>query len=282
MLVPTMTPEEIFAELQKDYDFLNNKIREKCVSPFCKYVKRAMRGPFVKVYTLTSSKTSIQYGVICFAYNKGEWKNPHVLVYTRYSHEGGTTLIMFEEDRFAIRIYTPHFMARYKERFGELLNDEQETLLVSSPMVMFILRNHDDLEPDTMSALQEVLPKEELKKFEHGEGKFIQDENYERYTMVCQDGLCLCERHKQNNCISIYDTYISPDKFFENQVLDFMPAANLLLLRRLHNAYPTLRKVFQTTFDTAQETYREHPLYERIVKVHKIVVDLYNKYPTVY
>lgn len=282
MLVPTMTPEEIFAELQKDFNFLNNKISEKCISPFCKYVKRAMRSPFYKLYTLTSPRTSIQYEVLCFAYNKGEWKKPHVVVFTDFSHEWGKTLIMFEEERFAIRIYTPHFMARYKERFGELCNEDQERILSSSPMLTFILRNHDDIEPDTMSALKEILSAEEFKKYEPGESRFIQDEDYKRYVMVCQDGLCLCERHKQNDCISIYDTYISPDKFYENQALDFMPAVNLLFLRRMHNAYPTLRRMFQTTFDTAQETYRDAPLREHVIQVHKVVVELYNKYPTVF
>ena len=240
MLVPTMTPEEIYAEMYKDSAWLQDRIADKIYPSIQKMIKRRSLFPFFHVTSVKSAKTHIEYNVAFFAYSRGDWNRPYCVIYTKYTHESGKTLVYIEHNRFAIRIYTPHFMQRFKERQNEYVSDN-ETLANIDLELLFIARNWEVKEMDLLKSFAEESQNQKLsQKFEEisSWSKFKQDSDYERYTVACLLGMCLCERNKKHPDISIFDTFVTPDLFKFNQWIDFVPAYSHVVLNTLTRVYP--------------------------------------------
>ena len=84
MLVPTMTPEEIYAEMHKDADWLWNQIVKKFHPVFQKQVKRSNSFPCAKMFLATSRDTKITYHIVFVVHNRGGWdKIPTIIIYTQ-------------------------------------------------------------------------------------------------------------------------------------------------------------------------------------------------------
>lgn len=245
MIVPTMTPEEIFSEIQKDVYFLQEKTDELALK-YSKLAKRATRFPHFHFYLLSSKKTMINYYVLCYAYRRGEWDHPHSIVYTEYAHEGGKTLVLLENEEFAIRIYTPHFFSRFKER--ELAIKKMFPYLMdSAPHATFLLRNKAVKEANVLQMMFETMgekPEDYKDLFEHN-SRFFQDEDYERIPMNCIDGLCLTERCKANPKINIYNTFVSYDQLKGSQQFDYMLNVPHLILEKMNYVYPNQRSTWE-------------------------------------
>lgn len=240
MLVPTMTPEEIYAEMYKDAVWLQDKIKYKIYPAIQKMIKRESRFPFFNLSSIKSKKTHIEYNIAFFAYSKGDWNRPYCVIYTKYTHESGRTLVYIERDRFAIRIYTPHFMQRFKERQNEFVS-QNDTLANIDLELLFIARNWEVEEMNLLKNFAEKYQHQQLsQKLDEVSSwsKFKQDSDYERYTVACLLGMCMCERNKKNPSISIFDTFITPDLFKWNQWLDFIPAYSQVVLNNLTRVYP--------------------------------------------
>lgn len=240
MLVPTMTPEEIYADMCKDAAWLNDQITYKIYPSVQKKIKRCTIFPFIHGCTLQSKVTKNQYNIIFFAYSRGDWNRPYSVIYTKYTHESGKTLIHIENARFAIRIYTPHFISRYKERMADLVENYRGLASVDIE-AFFILRNWDVVEMHTLKDFCRANPNSGLAKHLEridNQSKFWKDSDYERYSVACSMGMCLCERHKTNPYISIYDTFISPDLLKETQWVDFVPAYSHVMLNSLCRVHP--------------------------------------------
>lgn len=240
MLVPTMTPEEIYAEMHKDAAWLQNEISYKIYPQYSKRVKKMLRFPDLKPYTLISKTTHIEYVVIFFSYQHSDWKRPYCVVYTKYAHETGNTLVYLENDRFAIRLYTSHFLQRYRERNAENIAKFEHIANLDFEF-FFILRNWDVDEMQFNKSMIEQMPKNpywKSVKEQMENSRFWQDPDYERYSVACLSGMCLCERHKENKDISIYDTYISFDLLKSSQGLDFMGSYSIVFLNALDRVYP--------------------------------------------
>lgn len=240
MLVPTMTPEEIYADMCKDAAWLNDQITYKIYPSVQKKIKRCTIFPFIHGCTLESKVTKNQYNVIFVAYSRGDWNRPCSIIYLKYTHESGKTLIYIENHRFAIRIYTPHFISRYKERMADLVNKFSE---ISSLDIeaFFMLRNWDVVEMSTLKDYRSANPNSDLTKTLENiesQSRFKKDSDYERYTVACAMGVCLCEKHKTNPNISIYDTFLSPDLLKETQMVDFVPAYSHVMLNAMCREYP--------------------------------------------
>lgn len=240
MLVPTMTPEEIYAEMAKDVNDLASAINTRYIPEFAKTIRRTQRFPEAKPYVWVSRKTRIEYILIFVAYRKADHKKvPHFFVYTIYSHETGRNLVYIEPDRFAIRIYTPHFIQRYKERdpaLAEALSNISDYYFECA----FLLRNHRVKETEFMKHLDETVddPLYIEGREKEKRSRFWQDPDYERYTVACERGLCLCERNKANPNISIYDTFVAYDMLKPTQYIDFTQAVVPLVLDRIALYYP--------------------------------------------
>lgn len=266
MLVPTMTPEEIYAEMYKDAEWLEDKINCKLTLEAMKLAKRAKRFPWHKVYVVKSEKTQISYNVIFLAHQRGDWNRLMCIIYTKYSHESGKTLIYLERKRFAIRIYTPHFLQRYKERQKEHVEKFQDFASLDIEF-FFLLRNWEVAEMTLFKSFIDEDPNsfvaQKIKEMQN-RTKFWQDSDYERYSVACIMGMCLCERHKQNKNISIFDTFISPDLLKGEQFLDFIPAYAQVLLNAIVREYPRQRELISREWEHTLESsndVEDKPLY---------------------
>lgn len=164
MLLPTMTPEEIYAEMHKDAEWLENTINKKFVPQYQKGAKRATNYPYLKSFYEVSPKTLITYWVVMIAYHRSDWKKPRVAILAKYSHEYGTNIIYIENDRFAIRLYTPHFMQRIKERCSAM-NYKVPIEMNHFEDMMLILCNRD---------VEELTMWKELEK-EHKDNELYQE-----------------------------------------------------------------------------------------------------------
>ena len=245
MLVPTMTPEEIYAEMRKDALWLQNKMNDKLIPEARKKVKRAKRYPYITRYVLKSENTNIEYRAVFFAYQHRDWENPRCILYTKYAHESGKTLVYLEQNRFAIRLYTHHFLHRYRERLSERA-EELSALANLDFELYFIIQNWDVEEMRTINYMINADPDSELAKIlksQKEKSRFWQDPDYERYSAACLSGVCLCERHKSNPNISIYDTFINISMLKLTQLVDFIPAYSRVFLEKICYCYPRQRKI---------------------------------------
>jgi hypothetical protein len=105
----------------------------------------------------------------------------------------------------------------------------------------FMLRNWDVVEMRTLKDFRIANPNSDLTKTLENienQSRFKKDSDYERYTVACAMGVCLCEKHKTNPNISIYDTFLSPDLLKETQMVDFVPAHTHVMLNAMCREYP--------------------------------------------
>lgn len=245
MLVPTMTPEEIYAEMYKDAAWLQNRVNNKLIDEAKKKAKRAKRFPHVSLNTLISEKTNIEYKIVFYTYQHGDWDRPRMFIYTKYTHEMGKTLVYIEQSKFAIRIYTPHFMQRYKERQHEHVQ-EFSPLANKDIEFFFLLRNWDVEEMKVIKGVLQTEPDDEIAVAINElqtHSRFWQDPEYERYSVACISGMCLCERHKKNPNISIFDTYINHFMIKYSQMFDYIPAFARVFLDAVVRAYPRQKHI---------------------------------------
>ena len=238
MIVPTMTPEEIYAEMYKDAEWLQERVNNILTPNYCKLAKRAKNYPYIKSYCEISPKTQIVYDIFYWSYVRSDWNRPQYIIYTTYSHEGGKTLVYIEKKGFSIRIYTPHFMSRYRERDEERMSQCDGGLNID---LCFIIKNYDVQEMRFFKNISEnmrdnpyimqLLGQQQL-------SRFWQDPDYERYSAACLRGVCLCERHKKNPHISIFDTFISYDLLKDSQRIEYAMAYVHVFLRAVEKKYP--------------------------------------------
>ena len=284
MLVPTMTPEEIYAEIRKDANPLWDAISMRFGAELQRIVRRSQRFPLIKGYTWQSKNTKIEYNVVFIAYRKAERKFiPHFLVYTMYSYESGRNIVYIDNKNFAIRIYTPHFIQRYKERdaiFAQLDND----VVNQNAELFFLLKNYRVNEASVTKQLDELVTSPAFVEMREQEKqtRFWQDPDYERYSAACESGLCLCERNKANPNISIYNTFIAYDMLQGTQLIDFAQAVVPVVLDRLSLYYPRQKAVWQKEWNDFAASVAQNEkmdLFEKSKAVLEKLSELNKRYP---
>ena len=282
MLLPTMTPEEIYAEMHKDAEWLENTINKKFVPLFQKGAKRATNFPYFKPFYDVSSKTLITYWVVMIAYHRSDWKKPRVAIFTKYSHEYGSNIIYIENDRFAIRLYTPHFLQRIKERCSAM-NYKVPIEMNQYEDMMLVLCNRDVEELTLWKDLEKNHKDNEMYQELYAEAhqtKFWQDPDYERYGVACDSGLCLCERSKKNPNISIYNTIISPDMLIDIQRYDFFKSYILVFLRAMEREYPRQRDTWGREYEQLRNSTEDIDAF--IKGFVDLMIDFAKRYPRHY
>lgn len=284
MLLPTMTPEEIYAEMAKDANDLAAAINARYIPEFAKTIRRAQRFPLIKGYTWQSKNTKIEYNVVFIAYRKAERKFiPHFFVFTMYSYESGRNIVYIDNKNFAIRIYTSHFILRYKERdaiFAQLDND----VVNQNAELFFLLKNYRVNEASVTKQLDELVTSPAFVEMREQEKqtRFWQDPDYERYSAACESGLCLCERNKANPNISIYNTFIAYDMLQGTQLIDFAQAVVPVVLDRLSLYYPRQKAVWQKEWNDFAASVAQNEkmdLFEKSKAVLEKLSELNKRYP---
>lgn len=254
MLVPTMTPEEIYREIYSDVNWLQEQIL-RLFPGVEREIKRSKQFPLLTARIINSPKTKIEYNLAFFAYQKSDWDKRHFIIYTIYSHEGGKTLVYIDNKKFAIRIYTPHFMQRYKERHADYVN-ENSHIAKYGIEVFFILRNWEVVEMTRIKTIiQETMETDpdlaRTLEYRMTKSKFEQDPNYERYSVACMHGMCLCERSKDKNIdISIYNTFVATKQLIEEQFIDFIYAYGEVVLTTICRMYSRQRDMIAKEWNT--------------------------------
>lgn len=254
MLVPTMTPEEIYREIYSDVKWLQERIF-RLFPGVEKEIKRSKQFPFIAARIINSPMTKIAYNIVFFAYQKSDWDKRHFIIYTTYTHEGGKTLVYVDNKKFAIRIYTPHFMQRYKERHADYVN-ENSHITKYGIEVFFILRNWEVVEMTRIKTIiQETKDTDpnlaRTLEYRMTKSKFEQDPNYERYSVACMHGMCLCERSKDKNIdVSIYNTFVATKQLIEEQFIDFIYAYGEVVLTSICRMYSRQRDMIAKEWNT--------------------------------
>ena len=254
MLVPTMTPEEIYRAIYSDAKWLQDRIF-RLFPEIEKQIKRSKQFPLLTARIINSPKTKIEYNLAFFAYQKSDWDKRHFIIYTTYTHEGGKTLVYVDNKKFAIRIYTPHFMQRYKERHADYVN-ENSHIAKYGIEVFFILRNWEVVEMTRIKTIiQETMETDpdlaRTLEYRMTKSKFEQDPNYERYSVACMHGMCLCERSKDKNIdISIYNTFVATKQLIEEQFIDFIYAYGEVVLTTICRMYSRQRDMIAKEWNT--------------------------------
>ena len=277
-----MTPEEIYAEMYKDAEWLQNEISFKIYPVYSKRVKKLLKFPDMKKYSLCSKVTHITYEVVFFSYQHSDWKRPYCVIYTKYTHESGKTLVYIERDRFAIRLYTSHFLQRFRERNAEHVERFEELANLDFEF-FFILKNWDVAELKFNKEMIEQAPnnpywKNIKNQIEHS--RFWQDPDYERYSVACISGMCLCERHKVNSNISIYDTFISSNLLKSSQGFDFMSGYTQVFLNALQRAYPRQKVMIIKEWNEMLDSLPENDSERGIDMFFGKLDELADRYPT--
>ena len=200
MLLPTMTLSEIKSELEKDISiYLEQLIHmEKSKTKYARmYIPNF---PYISSKVVTSKKTNISYNYVIYIHNKYRQKDPRFIVYTKYAHSWGTTIIeiLFVKGRFEYQIFTPHFIKRYRERMNL-----DESLSSSEVFLKYRLNNGSSNKLDSFLV--------------DDEEKYYHDGDIEYYGDIVPEGACVCEVDKKEPNIIVHNTFISREIFFKSQ-----------------------------------------------------------------
>lgn len=200
MLLPTMTLSEIKSELEKDISIYIQQLylMDKNKTKYARmYIPNF---PYISSKLVTSKKTNISYNYVTYIHNKYRQKDPRFIVYTKYAHSWGTTIIeiFFIKDHFEYQVFTPHFIKRYRERMKL-----DESLSSSEVFLKYRLHNGTSNKLDTFLV--------------DDEEKYYHDGDIEYYGDIVPEGACVCEVDKKEPNIIVHNTFISRDIFFKSQ-----------------------------------------------------------------
>lgn len=221
MLLSTMTYEQIYREIVKDYHDLSAAFMKE-VAGFQKLAKKAKRYPFRKIYQWKHPISFNQYTYFFETKRHSDWdKDPRLVIYVVYeAKEGKTTIAIarYPYNNIRIHVMGPHFLERYLER--NALLDAQSTQNV---LMEFFCR--------TSSAIplgEKVVSLKELQKEEPG---LINE------SLLTTEGIILCKQVRANLNIWIFKTFIGGKEFHDNQYKEAtLKALDLFWFRAMNDS----------------------------------------------
>lgn len=237
MIVSTMTLSEIYAQIKSDKDFLIAKNSIFFENQWRRFAMKATRFPCIKTTEVTSPKTRITYTIRLWSFTHSQWKNPRFVWYVKHVHEGGTTVYsttVAPDMSCPLNVYTPHFLARYKER---IMKDETKTLdeVIND---LFLYNNHTI---DHKSENLESLIKEDE--------KYYSGDNIHFYGQRSIDGIIISEVSDENPLISVHNTIVSTDLFTKSQNENSIISEWGVRLRSICDRAPTRKYSLEKQMD---------------------------------
>ena len=205
MIVSTMTLSEIYAQIMSDKDFLTAKNIIFFQNQWRRFAMKATRFPCIKTTEVTSPKTRITYTIRLWSFTHSQWKNPQFVWYVKHVHEGGTTVFSTSvnpDNSSSLDVYTPHFLARYKER---IMKDESKTVdeVIND---LFLYNNHTI-----------VHKSENLGSLIKEDEKYYSGDNIHFFGQRVIDGIFISEVSDENPLIYVHNTIVSTDLFTRSQ-----------------------------------------------------------------
>lgn len=199
MLLPTMTLDEIYNAVSGDVGFVLRKL-DVAVKEFRRAAIKTRSFPFKRKYNYKNYKSNTVYTIYLSAFTRSQWDNPIVTVATSYTHDGGTTVIVFDfgNKNKEIALIESHCLARFKERYL------QNSSYTTQEIIDFLLWNFN-----TLSMSKEVMRiDEELQS---------KNEDSEYFALVSSLGVFYCEHLADNQKVTIYHTYLSMEMLKKEQ-----------------------------------------------------------------
>lgn len=115
MIIYTMTDEEIYAEIQKDFSNLNDKIRF-CEGKFQVALKKCTRFPFMQSYQHVTNERHNKYVITYTARSINDKNHPLISIYCLYRDRAGEAAASINWMMGVVTLYQNHFFKRYRER----------------------------------------------------------------------------------------------------------------------------------------------------------------------
>lgn len=245
MLLDTMSSEEVYREILKDFRdvkvYYDVAIKEKV----CKSAQKSRIYPWRHFDFYTHPKSQNKYTYLTIIKKHAWWNNPEVTVFCEYEGKGGKEIItiapkkdiMTSRYKLVISVFQAHFFKRYYERF---IKDEQTE---QYKIDLFLSRNAGALQLGSKI----VSYNEQIKE----------DSEYYNSALLNLDGLCLGKISKENPNIFIYKTFIPLDRLYQKQFERVMHEYLRMIALRGGDDNPHCRKTIEDIYNNAARRFHD-------------------------
>lgn len=245
MLLSTMSYEEIYREILKDFRDVKEYYYVAIKAKVCKSAQKSRIYPWRHFDFYTHPKSQNKYTYLTIIKKRAWWNNPEVTVFCEYEGERGKEIItmapkkdiMTSKYKLVISVFQAHFFKRYYERF---IKDEQAE---QYKIALFLSRNAGALQLGSKI----VSDNEQIKE----------DSECHNSGMLNLDGLCLGKISKENPNIFIYKTFIPLDRLYQKQFERVMHEYLRMIALRGGDDNPHCRKTIEDIYNNAARRFHD-------------------------
>ena len=245
MLLSTMSYEEIYREILKDFRDVKEYYDVAIKAKVCKNAQKSCIYPWRHFDFYTHPKSQNKYTYLTIIKKHAWWNNPEVTVFCEYEGERGKEIItmapkkdiMTSKYKLVISVFQAHFFKRYYERF---IKDEQAE---QYKIALFLSRNAGALQLGSKI----VSDNEQIKE----------DSECHNSGMLNLDGLCLGKISKDNPNIFIYKTFIPLDRLYQKQFERVMHEYLRMIALRGGEDNPHCRKTIEDIYNNAARRFHD-------------------------
>lgn len=245
MLLSTMSYEEIYREILKDFRDVKEHYDIDIKAKVCKSAQKSRIYPWRHFDFYTHPKSQNKYTYLTIIKKHAWWNNPEVTVFCEYEGERGKEIItmapkkdiMTSKYKLVISVFQAHFFKRYYERF---IKDEQAE---QYKIALFLSRNAGALQLGSKI----VSDNEQIKE----------DSECHNSGMLNLDGLCLGKISKENPNIFIYKTFIPLDRLYQKQFERVMHEYLRMIALRGGDDNPHCRKTIEDIYNNAARRFHD-------------------------
>ena len=245
MLLSTMSYEEIYHEIKKEFRDMKAYYDVRIKAVVSKSALKAKRYPLVTQHSYIHPQSKNKYSYISIVKKRSLRDNPEVTVYCEYEGKYGKEIITIapSKDRttfqpvLLICIYEAHFFKRYFERFLKGITEEHNKIKT------FFIRNAGGYDIGSTSVSINELLKDDS---EHLDSAWLN-----------LDGLCLGKIYNENRNIIIYKTFISLSELHPKQLERVLHEYITMIAKRGYMDNPQCVKSIEEIYTNAIRRFRD-------------------------
>ena len=245
MLLSTMTYEQIYREISRDFRDVRDHYEHTIRPKVCKSAQKSKIYPWRKFDFFTHPKSRNNYVYFSIVKKHSLWESPEVTVLCEYEGQYGKEIItiaiwkdrMTFRDAIVINVFQAHFFKRYFERF---IKDSQ---MEYDKIAIFLARN-----ACALPLSREAVSANELLKDEPG---------YIDTALLNLDGLCFGKISIENRNIIIYKTFVPFDELYSLQNEKVLPEYIRMLADLGSKDYPQCTNQIYTIYNDSVKKSRE-------------------------
>ena len=245
MLLSTMSYEEIYREILKDFRDVKEYYDVAIKAKVCKNAQKSRIYPWRHFDFYTHPTSHNKYTYLTIIKKHAWWNNPEVTVFCEYEGKLGKEIItiapkkdiMTSKYKLVISVFQAHFFKRYYERF---IKDEQTE---QYKIALFLSRNVGALQLGSKIVSENEQIKEDSECHNSG--------------MLNLDGLCLGKISKENPNIFIYKTFIPLDRLYQEQFERVMHEYLRMTALRGGEDNPHCRTTIEDTYNNAVKRFHD-------------------------